>query len=294
MQIECDKGALFRFLSRRFKNARIDLFGEGYTSIAFSVDDKVLRFPKREDIIKRYVREIRILDLLRPMTDTPIPEPKIVLDDLYPYVVHKIIPGRHWSFAEFQDMDDAAQRNLARDCAAFLHQVHSVDLSLAKPIITETKIGVTPAEPVPRETLLRLIGDRLSRATIDNLYDKYLDFSQMPSTNDYCVMHLDFSGTNTILDEAGRLAGVFDFVNANIKERPMEFRFFYNPKYPAFLTRVLDAYEDVCGIRVDTMRIRALCLCGTIDGMRNMSPQRQGDIFQSALDSRIERLLRFV
>jgi len=293
MRVECDKDALFRFLTRRFKNSEISLFGEGWTSIAFAVDNRVLRFPKNEDVIKRYQREIRILDLLRPMTDTPIPRPGIVLDDLYPYVIHEIVPGHYWSFKSFQEMPESMQRALARDCAAFLYQIHSVDLARAKPIIAETKIGPTPSEPVPREKLLNLIGNRLPRAVFDNIYDKYLDLRQMPSNGDYCVLHLDFKGTNSILDDSGRLAGVFDFVNTNIKERTQEFRYFYNPNCPAFLSQILDAYEDVSGIRIDINRIKALGLCSNIDGMRNMSPARLGDIFPSALDSRIERMCRF-
>lgn len=295
MQIERDKTVLYRFLTRRFKNASIKLFGEGWTSIAFAVDGRVLRFPKRMDILKRYDREIQILNLLRPMTDTPIPAPKMVLDDLYPYVVHEIIPGRHWSLAEFEKMDKTTQDNLAADCAGFLYQIHCIDLGVAKPIVTQTKIAHTPSEPVPREKILGLMSDYLSPDQINQIYDQYLDTRPMlAQMTDYCVLHLDFSGTNSILDENGRLAGVFDFVNANIKDRAMEFRYFYRPACSTFLNRVLDAYERLTGIRIDINRIKAHCLCGTIDGMRNMSRARLGDIYDQAIASRIERMRIFL
>ena len=291
--LELNKDTLWNFLKDRFPDADISFFGEGWTSLAFLIDRKILRFPKKESVLKRYEREIRILDLLRPFTDTPIPAPRMVTDGPFCYVEHECLPGKYWGFAEFESLPASTQDVLASDCAAFLYQVHSVNFDLAKRVIVETKIGPTPVDPVPKDVILGILGDRIPKDTFDAIYDKYLDVVDLPPGTDYCVCHNDFKGTNTVIDDRHRLCGVFDFVNANISERAAEFKYFYNPKYPTFLEKMLWAYEKISGIRIDIDRIKALCLRDTFNGMRNLGAPHLESIRESALKTRVQRMLYF-
>ena len=293
MQIELNKDLIANFLETKFPNADIRFFGEGWTSTAFAVNDEIFRFPKTEPVLKRYEREIRILSMVRPFTDTPIPDPRMIMDEVFPYVVHKLLPGVHWSVSEFDSMSPELQDCLVKDCAAFLFQLHSIDLKAAKKIVAETKIGKTITEPVSKEEIKAIIGDRIAPNTLDYIYDQYLEVNDIKSTDDICVLHKDFKGTNTVIDDSGRLAGVFDFVNSNIGERASEFRYFYNPKKPAFLTKMIDEYERISGIRIDMNRIKILCLRDNINGMRNLGMPHLESVRDSAIKSRVERMMFF-
>ena len=133
--LELNKDTILDFLQTNFPNANISFFGEGWTSLAFLVDNKIIRFPKKESVLKRYEREIQILNLLRPFTDTPIPSPNMVKDSPICYIEHVCLPGRYWSISEFESLPEPYQDILVSDCSAFLYQVHSIDLDLAKKVI---------------------------------------------------------------------------------------------------------------------------------------------------------------
>ncbi len=141
--------------------------------------------------------------------------------------------------------------------------------------------------------ILSLIGDRIPKNIFDSIYDKYLDVVDLTPSVDRCVCHNDFKGTNTVVDDTGRLAGVFDFVNANISDREAEFKYFYNPNKPNFLNKMLREYERVSGIKIDIERIKSLCLRDNFNGMRNLNAPHLESIRENAVDTRIKRMLYF-
>ncbi len=124
--------SILKFLLRKFPNSKINFFGEGWTSAAFLVDNKILRFPKTETVTKSYEREIKILNLVRHFTDTPVPDPKMCFDCEFKYVEHLLLPGNHWDISNFDSMQENIQDALVKDSAAFLFQVHSTNLNLAQ------------------------------------------------------------------------------------------------------------------------------------------------------------------
>ncbi|MDR0449076.1 MAG: aminoglycoside phosphotransferase family protein [Rickettsiales bacterium] len=288
-----NKDDIIRYLSEKYPASDIRFFGEGWTSAAFAVDGNILRFPKTEEYMKNYHKEKGVLSLIRPFTDTPIPDVEIIADEKYPHAKHKLLPGAHWDLNEFEAMPPDMQDALARDAAAFLWQVHNTDLNAARLVLKMTKTIETPLEPVRKSDIWSLIRGYVPAGAFDNIWDKYMEIRDVDIGGDPVVIHADFKGTNTVIDSTARLAGVFDFVNAKIAAREYEFKYFYNPAAPTFLRKFSEEYGKLSGFVVDVGKLKILCMRHNIDGMRRLGDSSLDSIRDGALKQRAERMMFF-
>jgi aminoglycoside phosphotransferase (APT) family kinase protein len=290
-----NKDDIILYLRKKYPASDIRFFGEGWTSAAFAVDDSILRFPKVREFIGNYEKEIGILSLVRPFTDTPIPSPVIVSDEKYPHAKHKLLPGAHWDLYEFEAMPAGVQDALAKDSAAFLWQVHSIDLNLARPIMERASAARVHArkEPLQKRDIWSLMDGYIPANIFDSIWDKYMEIRDVAVEGGPVVIHGDFKGTNTVIDSDGRLAGVFDFVNAKIVPREYEFKYFYNPSAPSFWRKFSEEYKKLSGMEIDVEKMKILCLRHNMEGMRRLGDSSLDSIRDDALKQRARRMMFF-
>ncbi|MCL2629664.1 MAG: aminoglycoside phosphotransferase family protein [Alphaproteobacteria bacterium] len=286
------KEKAFKFLFDNFPGMKISFFGEGWTSVAFLVGDYIFRFAKEPEYLEKYKTAAKVISLVRPSLDIPISGITIVEGQDLIYTSHHYLRGNHWSQDEFAKLPADKQDAFVSDCARFLYKMHSMKIDP----FTNDKSGKKPKTPnvVPFDVLENLMDGRIPKEDLKKIYKKYEDIAGLPANGDKVLLHGDFKGTNAVVNDDYRLIGVFDFENAKVGERASEFKYFYSPKNSMFLEKLLAEYKKLSGIEIDVQRLRDLCLRDCINGMKNIGRESLDDIRKSALDSRAERLLRFV
>lgn len=287
--IKINQENIENYLYEKYSFSNISFAGEGWTSIAYVVDDLVFRFPKIS--IEDYKREEKVLSVVRPYCNIPIPEIKIINDE-FDYSVHKCIKGRTWTMMEFEQLDAHKQDVFIEDCATFLFNLHSVPVELfEKKVPSKTK--ASKPKSLKKEEFYPLLLSKMSEEELDKLYDIYIKTINT-SKPDLTVLHKDFCGKNSVIDENFRLIGVFDFGNSGVTDRTREFSFLYNPKYPTFLNKLLVSYEKLSNIKINIKDIKDYLLRSAINSLPELYDEALASIKGKALDSRVRRFRFFL
>lgn len=109
------------------------------------------------------------------------------------------------------------------------------------------------------------------------------------SKPDPVVLHKDFAGKNSLIDNNFRLSGVFDFGNTAIGDRCREFSFLYDLQYPSFLRKLLTAYQNISNIKIEMNDLKDYLLRSAINSLPELYDNALLSIKDQALDSRVKR-----
>jgi len=278
---------LSEFIARNFSGADIKFIGKGWSSFAFQIGDKILRFPRRN--MGQCLKEQSVCDLIRGHISVPIPKIEIIDDAEHPYAMHQIIPGNLWD-DKYESFDAATQTALAQDCAKFLSEIHAIN---------PEKLSMSISHPTGPEFtefnhVRPLLENYYSKSQIGAIEKKY-NAMQKTTSGDFVFCHGDLHGDNSVLDDCGRLVGVFDFGNCEVHERAWDFVQLFIRAGPDFVKKILARYKAITGIDVEIERVETLALMeimGSINSL-NTSDSLQ-DIRESALNSCIEKLLLYI
>ncbi|HNY24939.1 MAG TPA: aminoglycoside phosphotransferase family protein [Alphaproteobacteria bacterium] len=262
-----NKDILEDFLKDKFSSSKINFVGEGWDSIAFIVDDNILRFPKKN--MDDYKKEQKITDFVRNDIEVQIPKIIIVDNVEYPYTTHKMLLGNGWDVEGINNKPYDLQKNFINDCASFFNSVHKIDKNkIEKEFPGLLKIRKFKLESF--DYVNKNLQPFLSDKEISNIYNKY-ENADIFNSDDIVLLHRDFSGGNSLINKDLHLTGVFDWADANFGNRAYDFQSLYNPKYKDFLKEILHAYELKSGIHVDIEIViktslvdRVNCVCWAI------------------------------
>ncbi len=216
-------------LCRFSRIAHLIRLQSGSRSVAYYVDDCIVRFPKTEMIWRTMLREKIIIDTIYPYL-MPYFEGKIHKIELveyeYPFSVSKrfygkICDGRQESeyAVLYQNLSVKQQAKLAQDIAMFFHSMHQIDYkSLNIPASNEAidNWDVTAREDFDFETARQ----ELLPHGID------LNNYKVTSPNiEQALCHNDLSGSNILLDDKSDdvLAGIIDFGNVVVMPKHQDF-----------------------------------------------------------------------
>lgn len=277
-----------KYLKKKYPLSKIEFTGEGWTSLAYIVDNEIFRFCKIS--IEDYKREAQILSVVRPFCNVSVPDIKIVSDGDFSYSIHRCLLGKTWNLEEFEQLEETKQKYLASDCATFLMGLHSIDVNIFRSKVSP-KRQVNKRLPSEKSDFYPLLSSKMSKYELDKLYELYME-SLSTFKHDPVVLHRDFEGKNCLVDENFRLIGVFDFGNSSIGDRTREFSFLYNRQYPTFLNKLLAEYENVSGIKIEVSDLKDYLLRSAIDSLSELSCEALESIRGEALESRI-KLFRF-
>jgi len=258
-----NKDILQVFLKDKFPNSKIKFVGEGWDSLAFIVDNKIIRFPKEK--IDAYKKEQKITNFIRDKIDIQIPEITIVEDVEYPYSIHNMLLGNNWTVENINNKAPEIRNNFIHDCAKFFTSVHKIDTNQIKqkfPGLLKIRTSKLESFEYINQNLQMFMSDK----EVIDIYNKY----EKTKNNDFgevVLLHRDFSGANTLVDNNLHLTGVFDWGDVNFGERAYEFQRLYNPKYLDFLKELLNDYELQSGVHIDIERIKEISLIDRINSI---------------------------
>ncbi len=238
-------------LQKQFPDSTIQYAGEGWTSIAFCVNNKIIRVPKTG--IEKYKKEAKVLQFLYGKLSVPIPQPQVIEGDLT-YAVHIKIEGLSWDLNTFTNLPESAQNDFCRDVATFFYELHQIPLDDLMTVIPQQELQMSAL--LDRKTIHSYLQDEFSSVEIDKLYD--FSSNTLIPQSDFVLLHKDFQPNNSLVNEHHRLSGVFDFANSGIGERAIDFRALYDYKYIPILKKILCFYNEMTGTHIELSRIRDL------------------------------------
>ena len=248
---EYNKSELYQFLIELCPGSKIELLGEGWSSISFQVNEYIYKFSKEN--FSDYEHEKLVCEKLKNLLSFEIPLIKIEKRGKYPYARYKKIKGELGytlgSVYSDQKNKDLSEK-LAIDCAIFLSQVHSlIELNGIRSIPQFSQVKTSSLESF----LLQYYKENI----VGQIVKKYDEIVRYQAT-DLVLLHADFYGGNFTLNENGGLKGIFDWCNGGIGERMFDFVPLYMHHGKKFTEFVFQKYNFYSEKKVDTDRVRDL------------------------------------
>ncbi len=268
------------FLVNEFPQERVKHFGEGCSTAAFKVGDKIVRFPhdkNNQNVINGYKREAEICAFLKGKVSFPIPEITVFEKDGFAYASHKIIKGNTWGMHCISAIFFEKHRPLARDIAKFLSELHAIDIVEAQRLVPIRHNRFETFDVIREIIRERCFDEQLSQ--VEKCYNEARSLSNHAASGniDYVLSHGDFSGRNTLIDKNNRLAGVIDFGQLAIAERITDFCLFYRGNNKKFVEEIIAEYKKFTGVEVDINRVAQLYLLRRVRRLHSEINQQHQD-----------------
>ncbi len=201
----------------------------GSRSVAYYVDDYIIRFPKTKIIWQTMQREKIIIDsiyqYLMPYFEGRIQKIKLI-DGEYPFSVSKRLYGKICDGREtneyallYQNLSPKQQEKLAQDIAMFFHLMHQIDYAnLNIPTSTEAidNWDITSRKDFDFEAC--------RQALLPHGFNLNDYITTSPNT-EKALCHNDLSGSNLLLNDKKDdvLTGIIDFGNVMIMPKYQDF-----------------------------------------------------------------------
>lgn len=219
-QIISDTGIMVRTIER---------LPGGSRSVAYAVDNLLVRFPKAEIIWRTMQREKQIIDVAFPFIEEKMPDKvhKIeLIAEEYPFSVSKRFSGKICDnrgegkhTTGYDSLNAMQKENLARQIAKFFALMHSIDYdALAIPPVDAGIIeameswDVTKRPDFDRDKIkTALLQYSSNRINLD-------DYPPQEEDEIEALCHNDLSGSNILVDTENYnvLNGIVDFGNARV------------------------------------------------------------------------------
>ncbi|GAB4035511.1 phosphotransferase family protein [Spirosoma jeollabukense] len=235
-------------------NASFTLLTLGWDSIAVDVDDELIfKFPRDQEGVDALRREAAMLAVVRPKLTLAVPD-LAFFDTPQPFSKHTKLKGDHLITTHYEWLDNSAKQRLAEELARFYAELHAIDPALLQ------AAGAQPLDPWPTPAIIQTgIRPYLSNAHLLKA-EKTLDQWAHLADDPYGIIYgyFDGHGWNMAFDHARQqLGGLYDFGDAGFGELHQEFIYtsFISPDLTG---RVITAYEQITGYRLDRERISIL------------------------------------
>lgn len=253
--------------------------GAGWDSETYVTDDNwVLRFPKRQSVVRQLEREAAVLGVIADRL--PLPVPRFELSGRpgpafpYPFVGYRKLPGR--PIIELPTLWLAPDEELdaARVLGAFLTELHGVSLDeLPSDLPKEMPDSPEHAEESARTfDGFRTAHPEMARRIVE--WQRGLSPAQLTDSRPVLV-HNDLQAEHLLMSESTRrLTGVIDWGDVATGSAACDFVGLYAWLGRAFAKRVLTHYRGpVAPADLDWMRSRVVRL-----GVSNAEYGRLADL----------------
>ena len=248
--------------------------GEGqFNDILFINDDLIFRFPRYEESIDGFLREIEILHRLQGHLSLPIPELIYMSSGTNlvasVFMGYRLLPGKPLFRATLNTIaNETTLEALARHLGHFLHGLHHLStaaLGLDLPVhdaLAESRKFYSDI----REHLFPLMRRDACHSVTEH-FEKYFDDASLQKYEP-ALIHGDFGGSNILFDR-DRITGIIDFGFAGLDDPARDIAA-VSTYGEAFFARICQYYPDI-----DSLRKRAKFYRGTfaldeaLHGFRN-------------------------
>lgn len=233
------------------RHGRFSLMTEGWDSVAVDVDDTLIfKFPRAAHAEQALLMEARLLDVIRPAVDMPVPEltmhetPRI-------FSRHAKLAGEHLLTEHYDTLGAADRQRLADRLGEFYAQLHAIDPTLLRAAGAGLVEPIATAQAIA-PTALPLLPDHL-RPLAERTLAAWAELPPDPYGESYGFF--DGHGWNMAFDHASAtLNGVYDFADSGFG--PLHEEFIYSSFVSAELTEaIVRRYEAETGKRLDRERI---------------------------------------
>lgn len=217
---------------------------EGLVNDVLIVNEaRVFRFPKSERGRTLLARELRVLDLLAPRLDLPIPQVDFRDDDMVSY---EMIPGQPLAWHDLHALGDAAQDRLARELGTFFQQMHATPLPADFHLsdADRNRDERLAQHAAVQEKIIPLLWSD-QRDWVERLYAPLLDD---PHFLDHTpvLMNGDVSAYHILYDpERQAINGIIDFGTAGVGDPAVDFGVMINTYGESFVRRMAPHYPGL-------------------------------------------------
>lgn len=244
--LETNATILYNYLISEYGHASISLLGQGWSSIAFQVNDFIIRFPKHN--LRDYIKEQHICDILRNQTNIQIPNVNIQYT-IHPHAKHKKIIGKSWDASFLLRLSTNEKDLLAKDIGQYLYTIHKNTSTYSAPTFVTIKSS----------SLYKEFSNTVSSHILKTLLKEYKKALILPPQKSVLI-HGDLTSNNSLLNDQNRLYGVFDWCNCGMGDPLADFIPLYSEFTNDFILNIIYHYEKLSGKNFDLYRLKKLYL----------------------------------
>lgn len=234
------------FLNDYFPNCKISYLAEGDDSIAYMVDEDIVRFPKHPSGYKNYLFESKLTQFLRSESLLNVEVPEIFTNQIngIHYSQHRALKGHKWNLQTINSMSQKQRQS-------FIYSIIDILLNLAKTNISKLQKAV-PELSTKSTVDITLNTDHLDYLAnfftpneIQTIQTRYYSAKNNLKTEPQKVLlHNDFTGNNVLIDNSsGQITGIIDWCNSMIGSPLIDFCKLYNPVHNDLLVDLLSEYN---------------------------------------------------
>ncbi|MBI4201635.1 MAG: phosphotransferase, partial [Chloroflexi bacterium] len=223
-------------------------FGQGWDFFVFLVNGRLLfRFPRREEVVSWFLREVKLLPGLGPRLPIPVPKFQYLWlgdeEDPHPFAGYEMVAGERLTAAVLAGLE---QEGLAQQLGGFLRELHRF------PVEEAQALGVAcytvdswwrerwaPWVRKVEELALPLLTP-LQRERASDLFRR-LETVLVGAAFRPCLVHNDL-GPEHILYQGSRITGVVDWTDALVGDPAVDFSGLTAAYGGAFAERVRQEY----------------------------------------------------
>jgi aminoglycoside 2''-phosphotransferase len=259
--------------------------GEGqFNDIVFINDDLIFRFPRYEENIRDFLREIEVLEKLQGHLSLPIPDPVYACSETRSvgstFMGYKLLQGEPLFRNVLNNItDESTLEVLAHQLADFLYGLHRLStaaLGLDLPLndaLAQSRTFYSDVE----KYLLPLMRPE-ARIAVTKHFEDYFNESSLQEYEPVMI-HGDFGGSNILFD-GDRISGIIDFSFAGLDDPARDIAA-VSTYGEAFFARIRRHYPNI-----EPLLERAKFYCGTfalqeaLHGFRN----QDREAFESGME----------
>lgn len=286
-----DAGRLLRSLPNSpFEPRNVTALGRGWDADVFLVDDGwVLRLPRNTEASEGFERELAVSAWLAPFLPLPIPRPLFdgpcgIAD--WRFVLSPLIPGTTITDAVLSRPKRAA---LAKNLGEWVAALHAIDPRSAPVVVAPDpydRFDVQARLPKALESLEQLRVGEVLPEKVHAVLLRLLEAGPPahPSPPRHCLVHADLHRRNLLVDAAGDLCGVIDWVDLHSGERATDLSTLFTVLPPEARDVFLTAYGEVSEVELGRARWRAAVhMTLALQGSLERSDSRFAESCRSAL-----------
>jgi len=197
---------------------------EGWESLVLDVNDElIVKIPRADWAAEKYRREQRLLTVVGPLLDTPVPRPRLIEGDPLLQMYDKL-PGEMLMHGVEASVDAAA---IGAQLGAFLKQLHT----LSRDVLVRT--GLEPGDPVHWAERWRTLAGRIEADVLPMLSSGARDAARAFFSSELdarlgsfhpTLVHGDLGGWNILVDPAtSSVTAILDWGDAEIGDPAFDF-----------------------------------------------------------------------
>lgn len=244
--------------SLRYNDAGLD-YRVVFATETRTLDDWVLRIPRRPDVAVKIDEEAKILRFVSPLLDIAVPSWRITSPDLIAYPLLPGTPGLTldgdgqpvWHF-------DVASDGYARSLDEVIASLHRIDPKAA----AQAGVPVESADQVRRrwaEDLDRVLEEFTVNEDLTSAWRIWLDDDALwPQRS--VLTHGELYPAHLLLDDQANIIAALDWTTAKVSDPAVDFMYQFLIAPPESFASTVNSYRDLTGYSEPNLEARCSSL----------------------------------